>query len=365
MSQGKNSKVKLVVVTVVVLAIAAAIGFGAYKGRTKESAPSELAFSAGDSKASGGNNAGKTKKDVLRTWTRKDCSLAPWLVTDKLGYFEEEGIELKFTGELQTNQQIPSIISGDNDVSSVHPNSLAVAVNGGAKLKGVSRGILEPDESVDPKFRHMWYFVNPSKHPDIKSFEDLKKLPGEIKVTTAAINQCTDFITNVLAKKYGIPKDKFKWVTMQDLQATQALKQGLVDLAPVHPPFYKGMEDAGELKIADSFESDLGPAAGLTIYYFREEFIEKNPDLVKRFVRAISKGQRYANEHPEEVAKWVEEAIGVPVTGNHYYCTDTTIDESQLIPWLKQLEENKVIPKGKLKPSDLVTHVFEKYGNEG
>ncbi|MCX7745384.1 MAG: ABC transporter substrate-binding protein [Clostridia bacterium] len=361
--QDNKSKLKWIAIGLIVLVIIGGVAYGAWKGATRETTPSSVTRDAG-----GGQNdsskPGEEKLDELRTWSRKDCSLAPWLVTDKLGYFKEQGIKLVFTGELQANQQIASIISGDNDVASTHPNSLAVAVNGGAKLVGVSRGIIEPDESIDPKFRHMWWFVNPAKHPDIKTFADLKNIKGKIKITSTTKNICTDFLNNALANKFGIPIDKFEWVTMPDIQAIQALKQGLIDIAPVHPPFYKGMEDAGALKIADSYETGLGALAGLTTYYFRDDFIKENQDLVKRFVKAISKGQRYANEHPDEVAKWTSEAIGVPVTGNHWYSDDTTIDETQFIPWIKQLEENKVIPDGKIKPSDLVVHVFEKYGNE-
>ncbi|ADY57035.1 ABC-type nitrate/sulfonate/bicarbonate transport systems periplasmic components-like protein [Syntrophobotulus glycolicus DSM 8271] len=356
-----EKKGKTIAIIAVSLVVIAGIAIGAYRGRTIEQTPSEVTATVGGGQAAAGNDEGLT---VLKTWTRKDCSLAPWLVTDKLGYFKEEGIKLVFTGELQPNQQIPSIINGNNDVASVHPNQLAVAVAGGAKLKGVSRGIIEPDESVDPKFRHMWFFVNPTKHPEIKSIADLKNFPGKIKFSIITTNTCTDFLTNTLFDKYGIPKDKIEWVTMPDIQAIQALKQGLVDVSPVHPPFYKGMEDAGAIRIADSFETGLGSLAGLTAYYFTEDFINQNPDTVKRFVRAISKGQKYADEHPDQVAQWVSDAIGIPVTGNHWYADDTTIDENDLIPWIKQLEDNKVIPVGKVKASDLVVHVFEQYGNE-
>ena len=33
-------------------------------------------------------------------------------------------------------------------------------------------------------------------------------------------------------------------------------------------------------------------------------------------MRAIKRGQRWANAHPDKTAKWTEEAIGVPVNGN-------------------------------------------------
>jgi len=308
----------------------------------------------------------KSGKDLfeIKTITMKNCSLAPWLVTEKLGYFAEEGIKIRYTGETQPALIIPSILKGNNDVSSAHPNTLAVAKAGGAKLVGVVRGGIEPDEKVDPKFRHMWFFVNPAKHPNVKNFADLKHIPGKLKISSSSRNICTDFLINKLADKYGIPRDKFEWVSMPDIQGIQALKQGLLDVSTAHPPFFKGNIDAGAAKIADSTETGLGKTAGLTYYFFTEDFITKHPKEVAGFVRAIKKGQRWANANPEKTAKWVEEVIGVPVTGNHYYAEDAKIIESEAAPWIRDLEDHHVIPKGKVTPATLVTHQFENYGND-
>jgi ABC-type nitrate/sulfonate/bicarbonate transport system substrate-binding protein len=306
------------------------------------------------------------KKELveIKTWTRKDCSLAPWLVTEKLGFFAEEGVKLVYTGETQPALQIPSLIRGNNDVGSGHPNQYGIAIAGGAKLKAVVRGGIEPAPSVDPKFRHMWWFINPHKHPNVKSFADLKNLPGKIKVSTITKNICADFETKLLAQKYGVPVDKIEWVTMPDIQAIQALKQGLVDISPVHPPFYKGMNDSGAIKVADSTDTGLGTSAGLSFYWFNEDFIKQHPQAVAGFVRAIKKGQRWANAHPEQTAKWTEEAIGVPVNGNHYYAEDATIVEKEIDPWIKGVEDAGVVPKGKITSASIITHQFEAIGND-
>ncbi len=298
---------------------------------------------------------------IIKTWSAKDCSVTPWVVTDRLGFFAEEGIKMAYTGETQPALQIPSILRGDNDVRSFHPNTIAVAKAGGAKITGVAEGDIEPtDKRIDPKFRHMWWFVNPKKHPNVKSFADLKNIPGKIKVATITTNICADFETNLLADKYGIPRNKFEWVTMPDVQAIQALKLGLLDLSEVHPPFYKGMADAGARKVADTSETGLGAAAGITYYVFRDDFIRKNPDKVAAFSRAIIKGQRWANSHPAEAAKLTEEAIGVPVNGYHYYSGSLKVDDTLASRWLKDLEENRVIPRGKVTTATLVTHDIEK-----
>ena len=359
---GENRRrTKPIILGVISLLVVIGTSFGAHKGRTQILTPSQMKPGVGIQFNS--NSEEDENLIEVKTWTRKDCSLAPWLITDKLGFFKEEGIKLVFTGEIQANQQITSILNGDNDVSSAHPNTLLVANNGGADLVGVIRGVIDPGPEADEKFLHMWWYVNPKKYPDVYTIKDLENIPGKLKFSIITTNTCTDFLTNALFDKYGIPTDKIEWVTMPDIQAIQALKQGLTDVGAVHPPFYKGMDDAGMRKIADTRDTGLGPAAGVTYYYFTRSFIEKNPDTVARFIRAIKKGQKWCNEHPEETAQWTSEAIGVPVTGNHYYAEDAKIIESEIEPWLKQLEKNKVIPEGKFKPSDIITHEFEEYCN--
>jgi len=311
----------------------------------------------------GGKVQTQSARDLfaIKTWSARDCSVTPWVVSDKLGFFKEEGIRIVYTGDTQPALQIPSILRGDNDVRSFHPNTIAVAKAGGAKITGVAEGDIEPvDKRIDPKFRHMWWFVNPKKHPNVKRFADLKNIPGKIKVATITNNICADFETNLLADKYGIPRNKFEWVTMPDVQAIQALKQGLIDLSEVHPPFYKGMVAAGARKIADTNETGLGAAAGITYYVFRDDFIKKHPDKVAAFSRAIIKGQRWANHNPAEAAKLTEQAIGVPVNGYHYYSESLRVDEKHAIRWVKDLEDSKVVRRGKVAAANLVTHDIEK-----
>jgi ABC-type nitrate/sulfonate/bicarbonate transport system substrate-binding protein len=298
---------------------------------------------------------------IIKTWARKDCSVTPWAVAEKKGFFAEEHVKLELTGETQPALQIPSILRGDNDVGDFHPNTIAVARSGGAQITGVVEAGIDPsDPSIDAKYRHMWWYVNPDKHPEVHSFADLAKLPGKLKVSTITNNICADFETNLLADRNGIPREKIEWISMPDIQAIQALKQGLVDVSEVHPPFYRGMADAGARKIADSFETGLGPSGGIGYYVFRDDFIKSHGKEIAAFARAIVKAQTYANAHPDEARQITEEAIGVPVLGNHYYSTSLKIDEELAKPWIADLVNAKVIPPGKVTSSTLVTHDIEK-----
>jgi ABC-type nitrate/sulfonate/bicarbonate transport system substrate-binding protein len=183
-------------------------------------------------------------------------------------------------------------------------------------------------------------------------------LSGKLKFSLITNNQCSDFLANNIADHNRFPRERIEWVTMPDVQAVQALKQGLVTVSGVHPPFYKGMEDAGMVKIADSLDAGFGEGGGIGYYYFTTDFIAKNRETVKKFARAIVKGQKWANEHPEEARKMTEDWIHVPVNATHYYAAGKTYSPDLVIPWIEDLENAGVIPKGKVKVSDLVDLVL-------
>jgi ABC-type nitrate/sulfonate/bicarbonate transport system substrate-binding protein len=338
--------VKMILAGIVGLVAVGAIVYGANIGNKQATAGQDSTVASDDGLI------------PIRTISQTACGSTPWIVTDQLGFFKEEGLKIVYTGDTQPNQIIPSILNGNNDVSNAHPNSLAVAIAGGAKIKGVVEAGIDPTPDLDPKLRHMNWYINPKVTPDIHSFADLNQLSGKLKFSIITNNQCSDFLANNIADHNRFPRDRIEWVTMPDVQAVQALKQGLVTVSGVHPPFYKGMEDAGMVKIADSLDAGFGEGGGIGYYYFTTDFIEKNREIVKKFARAIVKGQKWANEHPEEARKMTEDWIHVPVNATHYYAAGKAYSTDLVIPWIEDLENAGVIPKGKVKVSDLVDPVL-------
>lgn len=353
--------------TAVFVVLALLTGCGINKASTAENTP------AGQTEARGQEKAGEEKQNqgdsgtwrrVVKTWTRKDCTDAPFVVAEKLGFFKEQGIEVQYTGETQPPQRIASILNGDNDVGTAHPNTLAIAREGGAKVRGVVRSIIEPPETItDIHLQHMWWVSD--KNGPIQKFEDIKKLNRKVKIGLLLRNACIDFLTDILLEKYGISKDQIEYITMPDIEQVVALKRGLIDIATPHPPFYKSIEDTGIANILVTSREIAGENAGTYLYYFSDKFIEENPETVKRFVKAIKKAERWANKNPEQTNKWIEEAIGVPVSANHYYSDDARIDDQQIQVWIDGSIRSGALPKDtKITVNDIITHEFDSYGNE-
>lgn len=349
-----GKKAVLFIIAFIVLVSTAAIGCGTQtsKGNSTSAATDEL----------------KPDSDGLvpiKTWSRTDCSSTTWVVAVQKGFLKKYGLKADFTGTTQSTQQIPSILSGDNYIGEFHPNTYAVAIAGGANIIGIAVNGSDPTNDIDPKYRHMWWFVSKKvSDAGVKTFKDLVKyeqsVGRKLKFTTGAANICTDFEGNTIADKVGLKRTDIEWVTMPDAQAIQSLQQNLVDVAAVHPPFFKGMENAGNVKIADTIDTGLGQTAGLTYYVVNKTWAKKNPNITKKLVKALFEAQVWANQHPTEgadlTAKWIKQ----PVSGSHYYSNSLKIDDAKWIkPWLSELEKNGSIPKGKLKWSDLVTTEYQ------
>jgi ABC-type nitrate/sulfonate/bicarbonate transport system substrate-binding protein len=252
----------------------------------------------------------------IKTWSRSDCTDAPFIVAEKMGYFEEEGIEMVYTGETQPPQRIASILNGDNDVGTAHPNTLAIARDGGAPVRGVARSIIEPPPGIDDiHLQHMWW-VSRQDGP-LQAVEDIKTFPGKVKLQLLLRNACIDFLTDMFLEEYGIPKDKIEYITMPDIEGVLALKEGLIDIATPHPPFYNAIEEWGGGNILITSRTIAGENAGTYLYYFADDFIAVNKEPITRFVAAVKKAERWANINPGPTARWTEEVIGIPVQANH------------------------------------------------
>ncbi|MDR1256314.1 MAG: ABC transporter substrate-binding protein, partial [Spirochaetaceae bacterium] len=96
----------------------------------------------------------------IKTWSKLDCTGAPYFVGEKKGFFKEEGVEIIYTGDTGVPIRVASILNGDNDVGDAHPNEIAIAREGGATIRAVALSIIEPPPGIDdPHLQHMWWIT--------------------------------------------------------------------------------------------------------------------------------------------------------------------------------------------------------------
>lgn len=321
-----------------------------------------LASGCSNKPAASDQNTGSQDLRVVKTWSRKDCTLAPFLIADKKGFFAEQGLEIEYVGDIDASARIPAIISGSIDVGNIHPNGLAIAVANGAQLKGVARSIVDPPaEITDIYLQHMWWVSD--KNGPIQTISDVAKQLGQVKFGVQTRSSCIEYLTGKILAKENIPADKIEWITMPDIQQVQALKQGLIAVATPHPPFFKAIDDTGIGNILyTSRQIDGTENAGTYLYYYSDKFIQEHPDIVKDFVIAIKNAERWINDNKEEANKLTEADIGVPVTANHYYTPDGRIPDKDIQEWIDGTVAGGWLKEGQVTVNGVITHEFDNFG---
>jgi ABC-type nitrate/sulfonate/bicarbonate transport system substrate-binding protein len=267
----------------------------------------------------------------------------------ELGFFREEGIEIRYVGVLKPGTELISVLSGDNDMFTGHPPSLAKAILGGAKLKAVAPGMVD-----HPDFPHVQYLVKEGS--PIKS---LKDVIGK-KVAVSSRSECSDGYITWWLKRHNLPTN-VEWVVMPAEQMEQALRQGLIDMTTSHPPHAgQTMRRGGVTRIGTSYDIVQSPAGGLSIRGFSDTFIREHPEVVKGFVRALYRSRVWINANQEEAARMTARRLKMKPedVSVFYYDEHPTIEDPYIRTWFRLAVENGLWKEGAIKTTDIYTNAY-------
>lgn len=117
----------------------------------------------------------------------------------------------------------------------------------------------------------------------------------------------------MLLKGAGLdPQKDIKLVEVGFALSEDAVRAGRVDAVNMNQPFAARSEAKGGLRKLFSL-SEAMPNIVHILDACRADFVEKNPDLVKAYVRDLTKGMKLALANREETLKVVSEVLKAPV----------------------------------------------------
>ena len=211
----------------------------------------------------------------------------------RLGYFREEGLNVKINNISGSTTVVQTVVSGRLDIGAATPEPIIKAFSQGDDVLLVYNYIRKPTGSVAVK-----------ADSPIRTLADLRgKKLGAMSLASGNI-----LLTNGLLSKVGI--DGKKEVTYLSVgvgaQAWQALNTGHVDGLVLFDSLYAQMENIGA-KLRYIYGEGQE-------YLFSTQFLvrgstaEKNPDLVRGFGRAVAKATLFAKHNPEACVRmlWQE-----------------------------------------------------------
>lgn len=220
---------------------------------------------------------------------------APQYAAIELGYFEDEGIDLKLVNGAGADKVMTALVSGDADIGFMGSEASIYTYAQGAGDYAVNFAQLTQ--------RAGNFLV--AREPDTDFH--WQKLIGK-KVLGGRAGGMPQMVFEYILKKNGIdPKT--------DLTIDQSISFGLTaaaftsddsDYTVEFEPFATGLEMEGSGYVVASLGTDSGYVP-YTAYCAKKSYIEAHPDVIQKFTNAIQRGMDYVNSHSsEEIAKVIQ-----------------------------------------------------------
>jgi len=216
---------------------------------------------------------------------------APWYVAQEKGFFKEEGLNVKISRGYGSGDTVMKLAAGQFDIGLATLGALISArANETVPVKAVML-------YVTRDMLTMWV-------RDEGKINHPRDLEGKTIATSAGNAHYVLF--PLFAKGAGFDASKVKWVTVDGAVMGPMLVNKQVDAAPYfwyHAARIRPMAAERGMKLKPFPYADYGLKLYSSSLIARDETIQKDPDMIARFVRATLKGMRYAAENVDEATR--------------------------------------------------------------
>lgn len=235
------------------------------------------------------NNSGLTK--VRLNEVAHSIFYAPQYVAIELGYFEEEGIDLELTTGFGADKTMTAVLTDAADIGFMGSESTIYTYVEGADDYPVNFAQLT---------QRAGNFLVSRKPIENFSWSDVMNTT----VLGGRAGGMPQMIFEYILKKNGInPKTDLEIIQNIDFGLTAgAFSSGKGDFTVEFEPGATNLELEGTGYVVASLGVDSGYVP-YTAYSAKKSYIDKNPEIIQGFIRAIEKGMDYVDTHtPEEIA---------------------------------------------------------------
>lgn len=251
-----------------------------------------VAAGCGGDDDDGGSAGGRTK---VRVGLLPLAAVAPVYIGVERGFFAEEGLDVEPKLTQGGAAVVPAVTSGDFQFGYSNNVSLLIAAGQGVPLKIVAEGNQEAGQRA-----HATDAVVVKRGSSIKTAKDLEgktigvntlKNIGEVAIKTAL-------------QKRDVDVSRLRFVEIPFPDMVPAVQAGRIDAGWVVEPFVQAAKAEGMRLLANPFfETDK--RLSIATYFTSARYAQENPDVVKRFVRALGRSFSYTQAHPAELRKSV------------------------------------------------------------
>lgn len=217
---------------------------------------------------------------------------APQYVAHGLGYFKEEGLDVNIVLTSGADNVMAAVLSGDAQIGFSGTEATIYVYNGGEKDYVMTfAGLTQKDGS---------FLVSRKKYDNFK----LDYLKGK-SVLGGRIGGMPEMTFEWALRQNGI--DPKKDLTIDTSVAFPAMEGAFIggngDFVTLFEPNATSVEKHGYGYVV-AYIGELGGSVPYTAYNARRSYIMKNPEIIKKFTKAVDRGLKYVYEHDnKDIAK--------------------------------------------------------------
>jgi len=229
---------------------------------------------------------------------------APLFIAQDEGYFAEQGLDVEFVPIATNSDAMAPLAQGQIDVASGSFDvSTLNAIAKGADIKYVSdKGYLDPNNCS------AMTFVVRKGLLESGALKDPAKLKG-MKVALFPASS-SEYALNLMLKDTGVTTKDMSVQNLPFPARLDAMKNGSLDITAVTDPWTVRFANSGYTEVWKGMEQVI-PNIQLSILIYGPNFLEKNPELGKKYMIAYLKGVRQYNlgktdRNVEIIAKYTD-----------------------------------------------------------
>lgn len=313
--------------------------------------------------------AGK-ERDTTTIRVLESTAPSQWEIVKKLtgrDILAEEGVKLERIHGVQSTggtQTLQALLANNIDYGSSHWPAWINIIAAGGKIKAVVTGGPTTKESPSNGFVVL-------ENSDIRTARDLV---GK-KIAVNVLGAEADYAVRQYLKQNGVPFEKVQFIVAPWAQQEQVLRSGQADMSASFSYGYFGLasERGGLREIPGTRAYELKGNHVASGSGFREEFIKKHPETVRRYITAHEKAQRLVYEEFQKDQQRVRQAYveiatekgANPKLVEYYrpswhpeypFATDKDIRY-----WLDFFEAEGKLKPGQVTPADVYTHEYNPF----